>query len=147
MLSNAAHLLQLMKQRIDALVASDEQLQQFFIWLNQKSLCVQAPYKSAAIRAFYLTLVLPHDLSLARNLNLCLAIDPRLAGNLAPDLALDLALERALSLSLTLPCDPSMDRFLALNFALTDARALVYAPRLQCEAKLSPLGESLQQLK
>lgn len=147
MLSNAAHLLQLMKQHTDALVAADEQLQQFLIWLNQKSLCVQAPYKSAAIRAFYLTLVLPRDLTLARNLNLSLAIDPRLAGNLAPDLALDLALERALSLSLTLPYDLSINRVLTLSFALTDDRALVCAPGLQREAKLSPLGESLQQLK
>lgn len=137
MLSNAAYLLQLMKQHVDALVAFDEQLQQFLIWLNQKSLSVQAPYKSTAIRAFYLTLVLPRDLTLARDLALCLAIDPRLAGNLAPDLAIDLALNRALFLSLALPYDP-VDRVLALSFALPDDRVLGCAPELQ---------RALQQLK
>lgn len=145
MLSNAAYLLQLMKQHIDALV-SDEQLQQFFIWLNQKSRSVQADYKSAAIRAFYLTLVLPRDLTLARDLSLSLAIDPRLAGNLAPDLAIDLALNRLLSLSQHQPYD-SVERVLALSFALTHDRDLVCDPRLQRQAKLSPLDESLQQLK
>ena len=137
MLSNADYLLELMKQHVDALVVFDEQLQQFLIWLNQKFLSVQAPYKSAAIRAFYLTLVFPCDLSLASDLTLSLAIDPRLAGNLAPDLAMDLALNRALSLSSTLPCDP-MDRVLTLSFALPDDRTLVCNPELQ---------RSVQQLK
>ena len=138
MLGNATYLLQLMKQHIDALVTIDEQLQQFFIWLNQKSLSVQTPYKSAAIRAFYLTLALTDDLSFAHDLTLFQAIDPRVAGNLAPDLAIDLALSRTLALSIALPCEPTLERVLALSFALPDDRTLVCHPKLQ---------RSLQQLK
>jgi predicted NACHT family NTPase len=138
MLGHAPDLLQLMKQHIDALVGADEQLQQFLIWLNQKSLSVQVPYKAAAIRAFYLTLVLPRDLSIARDLTLSLAIDPKLAGNLASDLTVDLALNRALSLSLALVADPTLDRVLALSFALT------YDIDIFCDCEFE---QSLQQLK
>ncbi len=137
MLGNAAYLLQLMKQHIDMLMTFDQQLQQFLIWLNQKCLSVQAPYKSAAIRAFYLTLVLPRDLTLARDLTLSLAIDPRLAANVAPDLAIDLTLYRVLSLSQAKPSDP-VERVFALSFALPDDRVLACYPGLQ---------PSLQQLK
>lgn len=138
MLGHAPDLLQLMKQQIDALVGADEQLQQFLIWLNQKSLSVHTPYKAAAIRGFYLTLVLPRDLSITRDLTLSLAIDPRLAGNLATDLTVDLALNRALSLSLALAADPTLDRVLALSFALT------YDIDIFCDCELE---RSLQQLK
>jgi predicted NACHT family NTPase len=138
MLGNAPDLLQFMKQQIDALVGADEQLQQFLIWLNQKSLSVEAPYKAAAVRGFYLTLVLPRDLSIARDLTLSLAIDPRLAGNLATDLTVDLALNRALSLSLALVADPTLDRVLALSFALT------YDIDVFCDCEFE---QSLQQLK
>lgn len=138
MLGNAAPLLQLMQQHSSGLMTADQKLQHFLVWLHQKSCSVQAPYKSAGIRAFYLTLVLPRDFTLARDLSLAHAIDPRLAGNLAPDLALDLALNRALSLSYALPCEPSLEQVLALSFALPDERAVV------CD---SGLQHSLQQLK
>jgi predicted NACHT family NTPase len=145
--TQADYLLQLMKRHINGLVASDQQLQQLLIWLNEKSLAVQAPYKPAAIRAFYLTLVLPSDLSLTRDWSLALAIDPRLAGDIAPDLALDVAFKRVLSLSLALPSDPFLDQVVALILAFPDDRIVVCNPGLQREAKLPPLGESLQQLK
>ncbi|GAA6618010.1 NACHT domain-containing protein [Scytonema sp. NUACC26] len=135
-LGNVPYLLQLMKQHIDGLVATDDQLQQFLIWLHQKSLSVQAPYKKAAIRAFYLTLVLPNDLSLDCDMALCVAIDSRLAGTLATDLSVDLTLNHAVSLTQTLP-DP-MDRVLALSFALTLDEDVV------CDCDFE---RSLQQLK
>ncbi|BAY25898.1 hypothetical protein NIES2100_57060 [Calothrix sp. NIES-2100] len=131
MLNNATYLLQLMKQHIDGLVAFDEQLQEFLTWLHQKSLSVQAPYKSAAIRAFYLTLVLPKDLMLTDNQALCIAIDPRLASNLAPDLKIDLALKCALYLSQALPNDPALDRVIALSFTLCENQTLIFNPELQ----------------
>lgn len=53
MLSNADELLQRMKQQIDALMTSDESLQLFLSWVNQKSISVEDPYKSATIRALY----------------------------------------------------------------------------------------------
>jgi predicted NACHT family NTPase len=58
-----------MKQHTDALVASDEKLQQFLMWVSQKSLSVLADFhnrcKPAAVRAFYFAL----DRSLDRSLD------------------------------------------------------------------------------
>ncbi|MDB9314607.1 NACHT domain-containing protein [Spirulina sp. CS-785/01] len=42
-----------MKRKIDKLVADDKKIQIFLSWVNQKSILVQAPYKVAAVRAFY----------------------------------------------------------------------------------------------
>lgn len=137
MLDNADDLISLMQRYSDELMVADE-MQQFLVWLYQKSVSVQAPYKSAAVRAFYLTLNLPGEDQLGRNLSLALAIDLRLADNLAPDLSLDLALNRALSLSQAMPCNPSLEQILALRFALPHDRNVAYIPELQ---------RSLQQLK
>ncbi len=136
MLKNPDALMQLMQQHSDRLMAADEKLQQFLIWLYQKSLSVEAPYKSAAIRAFYLTMVLPSNLKLVRDLSLALAIDLKLASDLAPDLMLDRALNHALSLSLALTFDPSMDRFLTLNFAFPHNQAAGWNPKLQRSLQL-----------
>jgi predicted NACHT family NTPase len=137
MLENADDLMELMQRHSDQLMAADE-IQQFLVWLYQKSVSVQVPYKGAAVRAFYLTLNLPDEHQLGRNLSLALAIDLRLADNLAPELSLDLALNRALSLSLALPCDPSLSEILALRFALPHDR------NVACNLELQ---RSLQQLK
>ncbi|MBE9224898.1 NACHT domain-containing NTPase [Phormidium sp. LEGE 05292] len=59
MLPNTDELLRLMKQKIDALVAEEDNLQTFLIWIKNKSISVKIPYKLSAIRAFY------YDLSLA----------------------------------------------------------------------------------
>jgi predicted NACHT family NTPase len=74
-LEEADHLLQLMKQRIDKLLAGDEKLQQFLTWINEKSCSVETRYKAAAVRAFYLSLDLSLDLSLSRTLDLDLDLD------------------------------------------------------------------------
>lgn len=66
--SNADQLLLLMKQQIDQLVTSDDKLEQFMIWIDQKSSSVDAPYKSAAVRAFYFALGCALDLTLSRDL-------------------------------------------------------------------------------
>ena len=54
MLQKADDLLLSMKQQVDGLVAEDEQLQQFLMWVRNKSFSIKAPYKPSAIRAFYL---------------------------------------------------------------------------------------------
>ncbi|MEG4210565.1 NACHT domain-containing NTPase [Microcoleus sp. S13_B4] len=54
MLQKADDLLLSMKQQVDGLVADDEQLQQFLMWVRNKSFSIEAPYKPSAIRAFYL---------------------------------------------------------------------------------------------
>ncbi|MEA5626121.1 NACHT domain-containing NTPase [Nostoc sp. UHCC 0251] len=131
MLDNPTCLLQLIKQHIDRLVGFDKQLQKFFNWLDHKSLSVQSTHKKVAIRAFYLTLELLDDLSLTHDLAFSLGIDLRLTSNLTTDLALDIALQCALHLSLALPYEPTLDRVLALSFALPDDRTLVCNPELQ----------------
>lgn len=57
MLPNANKILGLMKCQIDLLVANDSKIQDFLIWLSEKSLSVSTNYKAAAIRAFYLVCV------------------------------------------------------------------------------------------
>ncbi|WP_445632940.1 Histidine kinase [Nostoc sp. DSM 114161] len=57
MLPNSDEILQLMKQKIDLLVANDDKLQYFLTWLHQKSSSVSTRHKAAAVRAFYLVCV------------------------------------------------------------------------------------------
>ncbi|MDF5725168.1 MAG: NACHT domain-containing protein, partial [Rhizonema sp. PD37] len=54
MVQNADDLLKSMKHRIDELLVSDEKLQQFLTWVNEKSKSIELLYKPAAVRAFYL---------------------------------------------------------------------------------------------
>lgn len=153
MLPDAAPLLQLMKQQVDAIVirssqatathlerditTSDEILQQFLRWVVQKSLEVKTLYKQAAVRAFYLTLALPPHHRLAGDQGLALAIDPNLAGELGGDLALDLALTHALAVALTLTPELLAERLPALCLAL-DLDHLIGS---------EPIGNALRQLK
>ncbi|TVQ46103.1 MAG: NACHT domain-containing protein [Gloeocapsa sp. DLM2.Bin57] len=59
MLRSADSLVQLMKQKVDSLVAQDPHLQEFLSWANQKSLAT--PPTPSATRAFYLALArYPH---------------------------------------------------------------------------------------
>ncbi|MBC6429526.1 NACHT domain-containing NTPase [Nostoc sp. HG1] len=141
MLDNPTCLFQFMKQDIDQLVAFDKQLQKFLNWVNHKSLSVQSTHKRVAVRAFYLTLELLDNLNLTNDLAFSLGIDLRLTSSLTPDLALDIALQCALQLSLALPYEPSLDRVLALSFALPDDRTLACNPELQ--SSLQKLKEQL----
>lgn len=61
MLRNSDYLLRLMMQQTDAILAADEQLQHFLIWLNQKSNSGKAIYKPSTFRAFYLEFILDID--------------------------------------------------------------------------------------
>ena len=78
MLENADELLMSMKQQIDVLLADDDKLQQFLIWVEQKSESVETPYKPTAIRALYFDL----SLSLSRSLDLSLELNPDLKRSL-----------------------------------------------------------------
>jgi len=146
MLEDAAPLLHLMQQQSNRLVA-DPKLQQFLIWLYQKSLAVQTSYKPTAVRAFYLNLVLSRRFYLNRDCSLALILDPDLAGNLVPDLALDLSLERVLRLSLNLSRSPTLDHVTALFFAFPLDCDFIHNSKLQHDVKRSRLGELLQDLK
>jgi predicted NACHT family NTPase len=114
-----------------------ETLQLFFNWVIQKSQEVQTPYKSAAVRAFYLTLALPTEHRLACDQGLALAIDRKLAAEASGDLALDLALTHALTVAVTLTPKLFYDRLTALRLAL-DLDHLIGE---------EPMGNVLKQLK
>ena len=62
---NADRLLLLIKEKIDFIVADDQRLQEFLLWVREKSLSVKFSYKPAAVRAFYLDLDLDRSLSLS----------------------------------------------------------------------------------
>jgi predicted NACHT family NTPase len=163
-LPNADDLVQLMKQHVDALLAEDEKLQKFLHWVDEKSRSVEAPYKPAAVRAFYFSLdrVLSldgdGDLSLSRVLSLSLSLDLdrnhlldwALSRALSLDLdrALDLSLDLDLSVSLylSLSLDLSLDLSRALDRALDRVRALsLDLDRVR--ALNSELQDKLQQLE
>jgi predicted NACHT family NTPase len=141
LLENADPLMQLMKQKLDLMLAEDKKLQQFLNWLNQKSQSLIVNYQPAAIRAFYVTLALAQHSHTPPNLNLAIALDLSLAGNLTPELKLDLALNRVLRLSLSLPENPTIDRVLDLGFALP------IQADIQSQAVRSPLQQALHNLK
>ena len=122
MMRNADDLLRLMKQNIDKMLATDEKLQQFLSWVNQKSSSVEVPYKPAAVRGFYFSLALDQTLTLAldRALTLALDLDRALTRDGDLDLALDLdrALILALDLALAVALDLDRDLALALDLDL-----------------------------
>jgi len=75
LLTSSSLLLRLMKKNIDDLMASDEKLQQFLLWVSRKSASVQVPYKPATVRAFYFARSLGFEPHLLLNLDLTNTID------------------------------------------------------------------------
>jgi len=100
MLQNTDQFMQAMKHQIDSILAQDEELQRFLSWVEQKSRSVEAPYKPAAIRAFYLAPVLSIDVDFARIL----------AGTLDLDLDRYLVCARALDNTRALALDSDCAR-------------------------------------
>ncbi|WNZ48745.1 TIR domain-containing protein [Leptolyngbya boryana CZ1] len=159
MLKNANRLLLAMKEEIDRLPAQDKKLQEFLAWVEQRSYSIDAPYKLAAIRAFYFARALDLDLdrALARALDLALAHDFALDLTRALVLDCDRALDRARALIRVLDGALARDRALdlahdfALDFALDLARdfardlALAHDPKLQ--QKLQKLNDQLPSIE
>ena len=143
----ADYLLQLMKQRIDSLLAADEKLQQFLMWVSKKSVVAEVSHKPAAIRAFYFNLARDRhpqrdptryrDSELIRALDYHLFLFLRLGNMRALDVGLDdilaLACDRALELGLTYYLYAFKGAFF-----LGCERALMLEPKL---------GQALQELK
>ncbi len=63
MLQSADDLVQLMKQKIDGLLAEENKLQQFLGWLDEKSQSKNEEYKPSSVRAFFLEIAIDHYLS------------------------------------------------------------------------------------
>ncbi|PMB51238.1 histidine kinase, partial [Fischerella thermalis CCMEE 5201] len=131
MMQPGDELLLLMKQEVDNLVISNQKLQKFVKWLDEKTSIINASYYPASVRAFYFTLALPPDYPLAYNQNLALSLDSRLSGNLAIDLALDLALIHALAISLRMTTNIFYQRLSAIALALDLQHLLQDRPVLQ----------------
>jgi hypothetical protein len=49
--------LRLMKQAIDESIKEDEKIQQFLVWLHEKTASLCSPYQESALRAFYCDVV------------------------------------------------------------------------------------------
>jgi predicted NACHT family NTPase len=147
-MQKADYLLRLMKQRTDALVVSDEKLQQFLMWLNEKSLSVKVSYKPVAVRAFYLerscararALDHPLDRHLDRALGLHLDLP------LALDHTLDLPLSLDLAFTLNLPLDLALDLPFDRSFDCTLAPELTEALQKLKEQLLKALNDQLNNL-
>lgn len=133
MLPNTEILLQQMKQRVDSIIDSEPQLQQFLDFLDRKAHSLSGSYHPAAVRAFYFSLFLDRDLSLA------IALDVKLARDLDKELALDLALARLLALSSALGKNPEFKEILNFNLALDIER------RYQLNEQMQRAFESLKQ--
>ncbi|MBW4680457.1 MAG: NACHT domain-containing NTPase [Microcoleus vaginatus WJT46-NPBG5] len=148
---SADRLLLLMKKQIDSpgeLIEEDQKLQEFWIWVREKSDSVEVPYKSA-VRAFDfglslilsralnrildLSLILSRTLDLSRVLDRALdrALDLDLSLILSRALILDRALDLDLDLSLVLDLDRALDLSLALSLALDRALDLSLKEALQ----------------
>ncbi|MEH1777962.1 MAG: NACHT domain-containing NTPase [Nostoc sp.] len=145
MLPNSDEILQIMKKKIDLLVAEDERLQYFLTWLHQKSSSVSTQYKAAAVRAFYLVCV---EQSSHRAFVYPSGYDLEyaLVGNIAfdPDLALD---EFLFS---TIACINELDFAFehSLNDALDHAHAFAIAFDETVDLVVNPkLKQVLQKLK
>ena len=136
MLQKADDFLLLMKQQVDGLVAEDEQLQQFLLWVNQKSLSFDFPYKPAAVRFFYFSLLPSLELALNRNPEIFL--DPALY--LAVKHTFDPAIEITLDFVLDLAILPVVDG--AIDPALSLAHDILLIPVVEPE-----LMQALQELK
>ena len=145
MTRKADNLMCLMKEGIDNLLANYEELQQFLIYIQQKSKSVETSYKLAAIRTFYIYLALDLTRDLAYGLTNSLGLD------FADPLTNSHDLNRALALALALDRDLALD--LALTFVLAFALDLDNDRNrtLDLAIVLAPgnlkLQESLQQLK
>jgi len=145
MLRNADYLLQLMKQKIDHLLAQDAQLQGFLTWVSQKSLAVPVSYKLATVRAFYFDLAIARILALfGSSLDLARLLNHTLTRGLEPTLALDLALDRTLALNQVV--ERSLDPHPIFISVLERIINRAHAHEPQLERELQQLKQQLPEL-
>ncbi|NER92338.1 MAG: NACHT domain-containing NTPase [Symploca sp. SIO1B1] len=137
MIRDASKLMQLMKQKIDGLVASDEKIQQFLSWVNQKSNSVDVSYKLASVRAFYLSLDLSRTFDFSFDI-IFINLDLSIALDLELDLDPELDLDHNLSIALDFDLSRALSKTLSRSFSRALFKAGIIAPKLK---------HSLQQLE
>ncbi|MBE9162069.1 NACHT domain-containing NTPase [Tychonema sp. LEGE 06208] len=135
MLQKADNFLLLMKQQVDGLVAEDERLQQFLVWVNKKSISVNFPYKILAVRAFYFTLEYPF-----LDRGFALSLDPYLKKVVEQtfELALNLGLQCYIDLALNTVVKDALEPTLGYINSLTVERTLVPILDLVLDCDLVP---------
>jgi len=110
MLPNADYLLKLMKQKVDQIVAEDEDIQNLLVWLKEKADSVEHSYKPAAVRSHYI------EPALDNYLPGFLCEDRGLPYEMAIDVFLEVDLGIALNQNLQ---DPSViKKFQGLDYGL-----------------------------
>ncbi|MEH2274505.1 MAG: NACHT domain-containing NTPase [Nostoc sp.] len=151
---SADRLLLLIKEKIDFIVADDQRLQEFLLWVREKSLSVKVSYKPAALRALYLELSL--DLSLDRSLlqsflrSFLRSLPRSLYLDLPRSLDLDLerSLDRSLDLDRSLGLDLSLSILLSFSFDLDLDLDLSVSVSFDLDLDLNPeLKNLLQKLR
>ncbi len=131
-------MLKKMKQKIDSLVAQDPHLQAFLAWVNQQSIQIKTPYKSATVRALYLDIDLENNRSLDRARALDIAHSRSLERARMKSMGIDNSMETAVDIDYT------------INLALNLDLALYFAnhPILELACTLEPdLHRGLQHLR
>ncbi len=139
MLKNADNLLQGMKWEIDILLAQNEDLQRFLVWVEKKSYSTKSHYKPAAVRRYYLDLAI-----------LLASERYPLLDNVLPR-AFDRARDLAKAFNCTLDCDhpQAIDTILNCTHALENALDVVLSNDLahELEIEYTDFRQLLQQLK
>ena len=113
MLRSADSLMQLMKRKIDALVAQDPYLQEFLVWASQKSQTVPAQQSITTTRAFYVALAqTPHtaaQFALASTLDQGMFLDAAL-----DHLLLEFAIEQDQNFAYVNACSEALNNILVM---------------------------------
>ena len=112
MLLDSSFFLHLMRNQLNNILFNDSKLQTFLQCLENKVNLIEEKYKKSALIAFYFSLFLDRDLSLA------IFLDVNLAGNLPETLAIDLAFSRLITISQEINKQFSLELMLNLIFYL-----------------------------
>lgn len=122
-LSNSDYLLTLIKQKVDDIVAENENIQQSLNWLREKTESIEHSYKPACVRANYfeafLDNYLHHFLVIDHGLPYDMAIDTSLKMDLGLAIGDNLEIEQkmvGLDYGLDRTIDPRFDRDLVFEF-------------------------------
>jgi hypothetical protein len=102
----------LMKERIDGMLAGDEELQSFLIWAKDKTNSIQSKYKPVAVRAFYAYVEI---FDLIPAILLAFTVDPTLDHKLDSNLYLNRTIDLIIDLTIDLALTPE-DLFLVRAF-------------------------------
>ncbi|QLE58005.1 NACHT domain-containing NTPase [Nostoc sp. TCL26-01] len=139
MFANTDEILQLMKNRIDSLVVDDDKIQNYLIWLHQKTSSIPDIQKSADVRAFYLvcTYAFAYTPHYGREWDYMgnLAFNPELSLDELLSSILNCANDLYFTVEHTLNDDYAFNHARALNINLEEAIDLAGNAQLQQELR------------